>query len=91
MCHDLYMNDRLCSELGALVGNTIVGRRLQVESSVCRHCEALPNGASPRRHQREISLLMMIVQMRCTAKLRPPILFIAGAGVCLVATEPAFL
>jgi hypothetical protein len=39
----------------------------------------------------EISLLVMIVQMRCTAKLRPPILFIAGAGVCLVATELAFL
>jgi hypothetical protein len=46
---------------------------------------------SPRRHQREISLLVMIVQMRCNAKLRPPILFIAGAGVCLVATELAFL
>ena len=50
-----------------------------------------PNTTSPRRHQREISLLVMIVQMRCTANLRPPILFIAGAGVCLVATEPAFL
>ncbi len=46
---------------------------------------------SPRRHQREISLLVMIFQMRCTARLRPPILFIAGAAVCLVATERAFL
>ncbi len=46
---------------------------------------------SPRRHQREISLLVMIFQMRCTANLRPPILLIAGAEVRLVATELAFL
>ncbi len=50
ICHDLYMNDRLCSERGALVANTISARRMWLESRVCEHYRALRNRTSPRRH-----------------------------------------
>ena len=93
MCHDRYMNDRLCSERGALVGNTIVVVECSLKSGVAGIVGPCGIG---RRHVATsppswFSVEVMTAQMRCAAKLRPPILFIAGAGVCLVATELAFL